>query len=142
MGEPAAVRQHEHQQPVVVDDPLADDRALIPDVDDAAVAGGIEGLVVQRREARAEGCVPRAGKVLRRRVTPQLIRAVRRHLDAGAVARRLDAAGQGHDGDELALLRHGPAVDAMPGCGGSKVDVHRATFHESKPTILWQKRFV
>ncbi len=149
VGHQRAVGQHEDQQSLAADEPLADDLAFVPDVFENPVERPVERFVVERRHPGAERGVPGAGKVAAGFVAAQRIGAVGRHRDMIVFARGADAAGHREGADEIVLLGGSPAIVAVARLGGHKIrngfgrggGGHR-TFLSNQPTSLWRIWFV
>lgn len=106
-----AVLQHEHQQPVIVLDPAADQLAIGIDRHFGAVERAFKRDILQLLHAKGEGGFPGLAKAGGLGVAAQEIGALWRHVDA--VGGGLDAAGERERLNKAALAFFGPAIVAL-----------------------------
>ena len=116
--ERAAVREQEHQQPVVVDGPRAGELAALVNLLLDAVPHPVDREVGQLGDARRPRGVPGVGERPRRRASAQPVSARRRQADTVACAG--DAARVAELLDEGDLTVMSPAVVAMAKLGGDE----------------------
>ena len=109
------VAQHEHQQPVIVPDPRADDLAVRVDRLLHAVERAVHCDILDALDAVGERGLPCGAEGLGAGLAAQVVGADAAHIDSAGGG--LDRAGVGQRLDEAALALGGPAVVALAAAG-------------------------